>query len=238
MIYVTGYTQGDLGRFLEHDALINKLGWNDYLIICGGFGFITDGTMDEEYELDQLARLPYHILFIDGNRENFDELYDYPVSKWNGGDVHKIRGDKVIHLMRGQIYNIEGKKIFTMGGGFSVERYSSEEGKGWFEEELPNYEEYEEGRLNLRQHNYEVDYIITHELPEDSMKLLHPPHYAVQELQGYLEWVGRKVAYKHWYMGHLLRDEDLWRYQTVLWHDVREIESNDSVLEIELRKKK
>ena len=28
-------------------------------------------------------------LFVDGNHENFDRLYEYPVEEWHGGKVHK-----------------------------------------------------------------------------------------------------------------------------------------------------
>lgn len=57
-------------------------------------------------------------LLTDGNHENFDRLYAYPVEMWHGGKVHKIR-PSVIHLMRGQIFELEEKKIFTFGGASS-----------------------------------------------------------------------------------------------------------------------
>ena len=37
---------------------------------------------------------------------------------WDVGKVQRIR-PSVIHLMRGQVYEIEGKTFFTMGGGSS-----------------------------------------------------------------------------------------------------------------------
>lgn len=53
--------------------------------------------------------------FVDGNHENFDRLYEYPVEEWHGCKVHKIRS-LVIHMMRGQVFEIEGQNIFTFGG--------------------------------------------------------------------------------------------------------------------------
>lgn len=47
-----------------------------------------------------------------------DSLAEYPVSEWNGGKVQFIRPN-VIHLTRGQIYNIDGSTFFTMGGARS-----------------------------------------------------------------------------------------------------------------------
>jgi hypothetical protein len=45
-------------------------------------------------------------------------LNAYPVEEWHGGKVHKIR-PSVIHLMRGQVYELQGKKFFTFGGAQS-----------------------------------------------------------------------------------------------------------------------
>lgn len=53
-----------------------------------------------------------------GNHENFDRLYQYPVEDWHSGKVHKIR-ESVLHLMRGQVFEIEEKKIFSFGGASS-----------------------------------------------------------------------------------------------------------------------
>ena len=57
-------------------------------------------------------------LFVDGNHENFERLYRYPVEEWHGGKIHKIR-DSVIHLMRGETYDIDNKKFFVFGGAKS-----------------------------------------------------------------------------------------------------------------------
>ena len=63
----------------------------------------------------------YTTLFVAGNHENYDALYTYPVEKWNGGLVHKIR-DHVFHLMNGQVYEINGKTFFVMGGATSLDK--------------------------------------------------------------------------------------------------------------------
>lgn len=91
------------------------------MIICGDFGGVWDRDASgkkETWWLDWLENRPFTTLFVDGNHENFDRLYSYPVEMWNGGKVHKIR-PSVIHLMRGQVYRIDGKKIFSFGGARS-----------------------------------------------------------------------------------------------------------------------
>ena len=70
------------------------------------------------WSLDWLNEKNSTTLFVDGNHENFTRLYNYPVEEWHGGKVHKIR-DSVLHLMRGEIFEINDKKIFTFGGAKS-----------------------------------------------------------------------------------------------------------------------
>jgi hypothetical protein len=65
-----------------------------------------------------LEEKPFTTLFGSGNHENFDLLAEYPVEDWHGGKVQRIR-PSVIHLMRGQVYSIQGKTFFTMGGASS-----------------------------------------------------------------------------------------------------------------------
>ena len=107
---------GAVSRFEEKQFA--KLRSGDILIICGDFGFIWNGDGQEEKILQFMGRQKYKILFVDGCHENFDKLYSYPEDQWCGGRIHRIN-DNVFHLCRGQVFDIEGQTIFTMGGGFS-----------------------------------------------------------------------------------------------------------------------
>ena len=235
MLYVTGDTHGELGRFLFMRAAVEaNLSKDDMLIICGDWGYIIDDSPDERTFLDYLAEKPYKILWVDGNHENFDLIETYPVEEWCGGKVHIIRRDKsgepkIIHLMRGQIFEIEGKSIFTFGGGYSIDRYWRVPHISWWPQEMPTDDEMKEAISNLAKCNNKVDYIITHTAPDDTMSLYHPDHTKEKPLNNFLEWVRENVEYKHWYMGHLHLDTDMWRNQTILWFDVREVESNKSI---------
>ena len=122
MIYITGDCHRDYRRFNTRNFPEQKeMTKDDYVIICGDFGGIWDKdeeSKEEIYLLDWLDSKPYTTLFVDGNHENFDRLYTYPEEEWNGGKIHRIR-DSVIHLMRGQVFTIDEKKIFTFGGASS-----------------------------------------------------------------------------------------------------------------------
>ena len=115
-IFMTGDTHGDFSR-LRPVAFREQVGLtkDDYLIICGDFGGVWDGSEIEQQWLDWLEDRSFTTLFVSGNHENYDLLRSYPTSAWHGGLVQPIR-PSVLHLMRGQLYEICGKKIFTMGG--------------------------------------------------------------------------------------------------------------------------
>ena len=119
MIYATGDTHGTFERFREEyfpeQSTMTK---DDYVIICGDFGGVWDGGKQENKRLDWLEQLPFTVLFVSGNHENFDLLAEYPVENWNGGKIQRIR-PHVIHLLRSQVFQLQGHSFFTMGGGRS-----------------------------------------------------------------------------------------------------------------------
>ena len=121
-IYITGDTHGDVRRlnttsFYEQKEMTK----DDYVIILGDFGLVWDykgESREERNWLNWLEEKSFTTLFIDGNHENHDRIREMSVEMWNGGKVHKVR-PSVIHLMRGQVFNIDGLKIFTFGGARS-----------------------------------------------------------------------------------------------------------------------
>lgn len=136
-------------------------------------------------------------------------LMDYPEEEWNGGKVHFI-ADDIIHLMRGQVYEIAGKKFFTFGGAYSVDRDCRIEGCTWFEEELPSHEEYEEGWRNLEKHDYTVDYVITHTAPSEIVAEFGfggDPE-ALEQTDEFQQ-MADQMNFSHWFCGHFHIDEDV-----------------------------
>ena len=120
MIYITGDTHGDFSRFfhteLEDPGILTR---NDYVIICGDFGGIWLGDERDNERVDPLEELPYTVLFVSGNHENFEALAKYPVVEWHGGKVQFIRPN-VIHLMRGQVFDIDGHPVWRTSSSGST----------------------------------------------------------------------------------------------------------------------
>jgi predicted phosphodiesterase len=204
MIYITGDTHIpiDMAKLeLKYFPVQNALTKNDYLIICGDFGGVWDRTKEREQILNDLSSKSFTILFVDGNHENFDMLDKMPVSKWHGGKVHFIR-DTIIHLMRGQVFNIEGYTFFTMGGGNSNDKAFRVPHRSWWKQELPNELEKQTGLENLALHDNEVDYIITHTAPTDivqQIREINPDEFLFNE---YLQKLKDTITFEKWFFGH------------------------------------
>ncbi len=224
MIYVTGDTHGKhdfakLKIFAENNPQLDK---SDYVIIAGDFGAVWwKPTLEED--LRPYGQLPFTVLFVDGNHENFDLLDSYPVSGWNGGKVHIIKPD-IIHLMRGQVFELEGNTIFTFGGATSIDRYTRQEGISWWREEVPTFGQLDEAFANLKRHNNRVDYIITHACGDRA--LMYPPlrtraiqmkRYPENQILANFEDM---VTYKRWYFGHYHMDGKLNENMTVLYQEI------------------
>jgi len=225
MIYITGDTHGEHGR-MRIIFSNSGISWTaaDYIVICGDFGYVS--TKNDTF-LDEMDVLGATILFIDGNHENFDLLNSFPVEIWNGGKVHRVR-KSIIHLMRSQVFKIDDTTIFTLGGGYSFDKYIRQENVSWWACEMPSPEEYDEAIENLIKHDNKVDYIITHTAPGEtiaklmlkdkkSLSVLHPKE---QPLNTFFDYINDFISYKHWYFGHFHLDSYIWRNQTALSHSI------------------
>ncbi len=171
-----------------------------------------------------LSRQVYTIAFVDGNHEDFSILGEYPVSEWNGGQVHKI-ADNIYHLMRGQLFTIEGKTFFTMGGAYSIDKYRRVKGIDWWKEELPNSDDYKAADRTLSKCGYKTDYVITHTLPQSSIHYIgRVPDMHDLELTGYLDWLYEKLDFKKWFAGHFHINKQARGNVWVLFDEVVRIE--------------
>ena len=248
MIYITGDCHSDFRRFNTKNFPEQKdMTKDDYVIICGDFGGVwnrDEESPQEAFNMDWLEDKPFTTLFVDGNHENFDRLNSYPVEEWNGGKVHRIR-KSVIHLMRGQVFKLEGKTFFTFGGASSHDidggildindpDYHKKRKKldrewipyrinhiSWWERELPNEEEMAEGVHNLEIHGNNVNYIVTHCCASSSQAILSGGKYKTDIATNYLEQIKRNVKYKKWFFGHyhdnkMVNAEEILIYEQII----------------------
>lgn len=222
MIYITGDTHGSID--IHKLAVCNfpeqkqTKKFEDYVIICGDFGLVWNNNSEELYWRKWLQDKNFTTLFVDGNHCNFNLLNQYKVDVWNGGKVHFI-GPQIIHLMRGQIFDINGIKIFTMGGGESIDKQWRKENISWWKKEMPSTCEYQEALANLDKYNWNVDYVVTH---TTSNSMMNKMYYQKEnnQLNNFFDIIDKKLQYKHWYFGHFHRDQQIDDKHTVVYNNI------------------
>lgn len=224
MIYITGDLHGgtdfdklSLENFPEQ-ATMTK---DDYLIITGDFGLVFSNFKQELELREDLASRNFTSIYVDGNHENFSVLDSLPKHLWNGGLVNFIN-DSIIHLCRGQVFEIQGLKFFTFGGADSIDKELRIVGRTWWAREMPSSEEYAEGIRNLDKHNWEVDYILTHDCSVrtfEKMKELAWVDKPETPLRDYLDEVEERVTFKKWFFGHYHEELEIDEKHTLLYRN-------------------
>lgn len=211
-IFITGDKHGAiflLSRFAE----IHQIDEGDILLIAGDAGYVWDE--DYSYTVETVAQLfPGILAFIDGNHENHAILNRLKEFEWNGGLVHQV-GERIFHLMRGEVYSIFGKNFFVLGGARSTDKDRRTEGVSWWQEEEPSKEEILHAEEMLRKHKDTIAYIITHETPlfaRASIKRQKPvdTDYGLPALlEKWYRWVEDMPAFQKWYFGHMHEDREI-----------------------------
>ena len=234
-VWITGDIHGEPNRLSMKNFYVQKeFSENqddDVVIIAGDFGLVWDvdgESKSEKYNLDWLENHNFTTVFVDGNHENHTRLATYPVTMWHGGKVHVIR-PHVLHLMRGEIYNIDGKTFFAFGGASSHDisdgildyndpewkekaRELNEEcrymyrvkGLSWWAEELPSPEEMDNGVRNLASAGNKVDFMITHSPSTSELYLMGEKRlYKPDILTNYLENLKATTDYRRHIFGHM-----------------------------------
>ena len=234
-VFVTGDTHGgnDANKIIKF-AENTPLDYDDYIIICGDCGVVwSKSTLKQS--IDFFDNLGATILFVDGNHENFDMLKKYKPEVWNGGKVHKI-SKNIYHLMRGQVFEILGKKFLTMGGASSTDKEVRTEHKNWWQDEEITYHDLLKAFDNLQKHNYCVDFVISHTQNKQAIDELvetltacgeSVPYYLQKKLQlvsshVILEELRQKTTYEQWFSGHLHINEKLKKH-TILYDEILQL---------------
>ena len=233
-IFITGDTHGSYDmtklsrRHFQEGKTLTK---NDYVIICGDFGCVWGGELEksDKWWQNWLDDQPWTTLWIDGNHENHDLLQTYPIEQWHGGRIHKIN-NSIYHLMRGEVFTINDKTIFTFGGGYSTDRAYRKEGVSWWKGELPTHEEVNYALQSLEKCNNHVDIILTHDAPRDIKEYLgfynlcdmsvYGEEY--EDIHSTLYFFKKNIVFQDWYLGHYHIDKDIGNMH-ILYNEIIEI---------------
>ena len=230
-ILVTGDVHGDILLLLE---MVRSIENDEMLFVTGDFGlfWFDINSNSDKYTIlnNMLESKNAYIVFVDGNHENHNFINRTEISEFCGAKCHKLL-PRVIHIMRGEIVNIDGIKIFCFGGAYSVDRFWREKNKTYFEEELPNENEYDSGLNNLINADFKVDYIITHTCQRRLVKKLGQRHKAIEEikLQNDIQWIVDNVEYKKHYFGHWHMDKKISESDIAIFNNIRNMHTDEVV---------
>ena len=253
MIYMTGDTHGEFRRFSWRNfPQQGEMSKEDYVVIAGDFGGVWFGKDDvenlksERYQLDELNDRSFTTLFIPGNHENYARLMsdEFPQMRWHGGLVKQIR-PSVLMLMRGEMFELDGVRIFAFGGAKShdvqdgildgTDPYWREKarrlrerkkfcfrikGVSWWEEELPSEEEMQHGLDTLDQNGWKCDYVITHCAPTSTQCLMGMGEDRRDALTDYLDEIRARLDYRNWYFGHYHANLQINREERMLYEEI------------------
>lgn len=241
MIFVTGDCHGKFNKLSTSSFPQQKeMTKEDIVIVCGDFGLVWDTDKMSPYEkhwLDWLDEKPFTTVFVDGNHENFDRLNsEFETVAFHSGKAHKI-SDSVYHLIRGEVFEFEGKKFFAFGGASShdiddgilsrndfkteyefretIRRWNKQkkifrvENISWWKEELPSDEEISNAEKNLGSTGFDVDYIISHCCPQSIVSYIYKGSMPSDKLTMYFEDLALRLKYNKWFFGHYHEDRNI-----------------------------
>ena len=231
-IYVTGDTHIPIDisklntkKFPEQQEMTRE----DYVIILGDFGLYWHDDKEHEHWRKWLEEKSFTILWIDGNHENHQWINSFPVSRWHGGRVHQT-AENIIHLMRGECFEIGGKHFLAAGGAQSYDRFCRVSEVSWWKEELWSHQEQENLFFTLDRMKAEgirIDYILSHTCPRELLRPMfgvspmEDPDPTASLLQAVYDELGSQ-GFQGWYFGHWHQDKSMGKLHC-LYDDVRRI---------------
>ena len=113
-----------------------------------------------------------------------------------------------------------------MGGGESDDIDMRKEGASWWKDEMPNAEEMKNGADNLKDADFTVDYVITHEAPamaKDFIRLHTNSAMKQTPINTYLQELMKNVEYNHWFFGSLHIDLQISKKMTAVFNEIIKI---------------
>jgi len=210
MIAVTGATDGPEGLARLRNGALSDMGPDDYLIILGGCSLCSPRT-DLDEQIREYRVLPCQTLFLDGARDDYDLLSDYPSFRWNGGLTQSFaRGLR--RLLRGQVFRLAGRTFFVMGGAATPGRDDRGKYWDWWPGQDPDAADATATETNLAAVGWRVDFVLSVDCPASWRSELalpgsteRPPSAAAE----FLDRIATRLDYGRWYCGGYTTNREL-----------------------------
>lgn len=229
-VLLMGDIHGEVKRLADIANKIDNWTKDDLIIILGDFGCIWD-RKTAKLKLDYIAELPFTVAFLDGNHENFPLIKEMEqITLWNGGYIGMLSGG-TIHLLRGEIYNINNKTIGVCGGANSIDKYWRTEGESWWAEEEIIENDVNNFKNNLLIKNLEnkkLNIMLSHDCPIEILPTVRA-FSGVNKMSSFsnsqkrLQEIYKMINVDKWYFGHWHFDLQLDDKFTCMYRNIKQI---------------
>jgi DNA repair exonuclease SbcCD nuclease subunit len=203
MIYITGDTHRNFSRLYGLEVS------SDDMLIILGDSCITYCLNEEELKYkDYLTKFKIKLFCIRGNHEERPEnINTYKEVDMFGGKVF-VEEDfpNLIFAKDGEVYDIDGKSIFVIGGAYSVDKnYRIMYDYKWFKDEQLTTKEMNDILAKVKGKHFDI--VLTHTCPYkyeprevfmngiDQSKL-------DKSMEHFLDEIEENIDYDKWYCGH------------------------------------
>ena len=210
MVYITGDTHRDFSRLYKLEE--NN---DDMLIVLGDAGINYYLNEEDIRYKEYLKKFKLRLFCIRGNHEERPEnIKTYKEINLFAGIMYQEKNyPNLLFFKDSEIYTILNKKVLVIGGAFSVNKdLMIERGYKWFKDEQPSELIKKQTLNNLKENNYQVDYILSHTCP---YKYLPYEMFYVgvnqdkvdQSTEKFLDLIEELTDYHKWYCGHFHTDK-------------------------------
>lgn len=244
--YFTGDIHADLNRFYSIENSLKRKGFDTNecgVIVLGdvGLNYFLDHR-DRNLKKKFIKNCGYTIYCLKGNHEarpqkveGMKKIYDTEVC----GYIYYEEEFPTIKYFcdaEGATYNINGYKILTIGGAYSVDKYYRlEKGWNWFENEQLTNNERE--FITKKCSGKKFDFVLTHTCPlswQPTDLFLDTVNQDLVDnsMEKWLEELINKISYKYYLFGHYHDDRRINDKAYMLFNSVIKLEDiiNDNVI--------
>lgn len=229
-LYLTGDLHGSIQRLLDfRPARPHETG----LIVLGDAGANYYLNKKDDRFKTQLNNLGYKIYLLRGNHEarpediaGMEKIFDEDLL---GEVFQQPQYPNIRYLLDGGIYVFKDKKILTIGGAYSVDKfYRLAQGWQWFPNEQLNAEERDQIFSQIKNHSF--DFILSHTCPTS----LQPTDLFLptinqslvdSSMEEWLEKIKNNIKWDYWLFGHYHQDRVIAERVFMLMHTVIDIEA-------------
>ena len=207
--YVTGDCHGNIYNII-HFLNYKTTTTDDVMILLGDAGLNYYLNDRDKRNKEILSEYPVTYLCIHGNHEARPEsIASYTTKIWHGGVVfYEEEYPYILFARDGEVYDMDGSKVIAIGGAYSIDKeFRIMAGLPWFSDEQPSDAVKTYVEQQLENHNWCVDYVLTHTCPlkYQPTELFLSSYDQSKVDRSTEEWMSdieKKLTYKKWYFAH------------------------------------